>query len=143
MLSKSFWLMPGGNGNLFRLLVVNVTIGGLGGSTDLSGTRLLGGLNLDIIVLGAGTGIGGIGGGGTDMLGRIGVGGIGGTDMGMGADTCCTKTVDTDSADCGSGGGGGGGGTPGAGAGKFGLCDTIGQLLDIIDGGLGEVCTIA
>lgn len=143
MLSKSFWLMPGGNGNLFRLLVVNVTMGGLGGSTDLSCTRLLGELNLDIIVLGAGTGIGGIGGGGTDMLGRIGVGGIGGTDMGIGADTC-TKTVDTDSADCGSGGGGGGGGTPGAGAGKFGLCDTmIGQLLGIIDGGLGEVCTIA
>lgn len=144
MLSKSFWLMPGGNGNLFRLLVVNVTMGGLGGSTDLSGTRLLGGLNLDIIVLGAGTGIGGMGGGGTDMLGRIGVGGIGGTDVGIGADTCA-KAVDMGSAGCGSGGGGGGGGcTPGAGAGKFGLCDTtIGQLLGIIDGGLGEVWTIA
>lgn len=145
MLSKSFWLMPGGNGNLFRLSVVNVTIGRLGGSTDLSGTRLLGGLNLDMIVLGAGTGIGGMGGGGTDMLGRIGVGGIGGTDMGIGAGTC-DKTVDTDSVDCGSGGSGGGGGccTPGAGAGKFELCDTtIGQLLGIIDGGLGEVCTIA
>lgn len=140
MLSKSFWLMPGGNGNLFRLLVVNVTMGGLGGSTDLSSTRLLGRLNLDIIVLGAGTGIGG---GGTDMLG--GVGGIGGTDMGIGgAEDTCAKAVDPDSADCGSGGGGGGGScTPGAGAGKFGLCDTtIGQLLGIIDGGLGEVCTI-
>lgn len=141
--------MPGGIGNLFKLLVVNVTMGGLGGSTDLSGTRLLGGLNLDMIVLGAGTGIGGMGGGGTDMLGRIGVGGIGGTDMGIGTGTCDVKTVDADSVDCGSGGGGGGGGggccTPGAGAGKFGLCDTtIGQLLlDIIEGGLGEVCTPA
>lgn len=149
MLSRSFWLMPGGNGNLFRLLVVNVTIGGLGGSTDFRGTRLLCGLNLDIIVLGAGTGIGGMGGGGTDMLGRIGVGGIGGTDMGTtGADTC-DKTVDAIS-DCGSGGGGGGGGcTPGAGAGKFGLCDmAMGQLLggiddDDDDDGLGEVCIIA
>jgi len=122
---------------------VNVTIGGLGGSTDLSGTRLLGGLNLDIIVLGAGTGIGGMGGGGTDMLGRTGVGGIGGIDIGIGVGTCA-RTVDTDSVDCGSGGGGGGGGcTPGAGAGKLGLWDTtIGQLLGIIDGGLGEVCTI-
>lgn len=109
MLSRSFWLMPGGNGNLFRLFVVNVTIGGLGGSTDFSGTRLLCGLNLDMIVLGAGTGIGGMGGGGTDILGRIGVGGIGGTDIGTtGADTC-GKIVDAIS-DCGSGGGGGGGG---------------------------------
>lgn len=106
---------------------------------------------MDMIVLGAGTGIGG---GGTDMLGKIGVGGIGGgtTDMGIGADTCARPTEfdDTDSADCGSGGGGGGGGgggccgcgcTPGVGAGKFGLCDTtIEQLLDcIIDDGLGEV----
>ena len=136
--------MPGGKGNLFKLLVVNVTMGGLGGSTDLSGTRLLGGLNFDMIVLGAGTGIGGIGGGGTDILGRI--DGIGGTDMGIGAGTCPpTKTV-AGSAGCGNGGGGGGGGgcTAGAGAGKFGLCDmTIGQLLGITDGGLGEVCTTA
>lgn len=114
--------MPGGNGSLFKLFVVNVTIGGLGGSTDLSGTRLLGGLNLDMIVLGAGTGIGGMDGGRIDMLG-----GIGGTDIGIGADVC-GKTVDADSADCGSGGRGGGGGgggcTPGAGpgVGKFGLC---------------------
>lgn len=139
--------MPGGNGNLFRLLVVNVTMGGLGGSTDFSGTRLLCGLNLDMI-LGAGTGIGGMGGGGTDMLGRIGADGIGGTDMGTtGVDTC-GKTVDAISADCGSGGGGGGGGcTPGAGVRKFGLCDmVIGQLLDGIDDDdddkLGEVCII-
>lgn len=148
MLSRSFWLMPGGNGNLFRLLVVNVTMGGLGGSTDFSCTRLLGGLNLDMIVLGAGTGIGGMGGGGTDMLGKIGAGGIGGTDMGTTGVETCGKTVDATSADCGSGGGGGSGGcTPGAGAGKFGLCDmVIGQLLggidDDDDDGLGEVCII-
>lgn len=142
MLSKSFWLMPGGNGNRFRLFVVNVTMGGFGGSTDFNDTRLFGGLNFDMIVFGAGTGIGGIGGiggGGTDMFGRMGVGGIGGTVIDTGTDIG-GKTVD--SADCGSGGGGGGGGcTPGAGAGKFGLCDTvIGQLLGIM-GGLGELCT--
>lgn len=139
--------MPGGKGNLFKLFVVNVTMGGLGGSTDLSGTRLLGGLNFDMIVLGAGTGIGGMGGGGTDMLGRIGVDGIGGTDIGIGAGTCPPiKTVDAGSAGCGNGGGGGGGGgcTAGAGAEKFGLCDmTIEQLLGITDDGLGEVCTTA
>lgn len=133
--------MPGGNGNRFRLFVVNVTMGGFGGSTDFNCTRLFGGLNLDIIVFGAGTGIGGIGGGGTDMFGRIGVGGIGGTVIGTGTDIC-GKIVD--SADCGSGGGGGGGGcTLGAGTGKFGLCDTvIGQLLSIM-GWLSELCTIA
>jgi len=115
-------------------------MGGFGGSIDFNGTRLLGGLNLDIIVFGAGTGIGGIGGGGTDIFGKTGVGGIGGTVIGTGTDIC-DKTVD--SVDCGSGGGGGGGGgcTPGVGVGKFGLCDkAIGQLLGM--GGLGELCTI-
>lgn len=131
-------MIPGGNGNLFRLFVVNVTIGGFGGSTDFNSTRLFGGLNLDMMVFGAGTGIGG---GGTDMFGRTGVGGIGGTVIGTGTDIG-GKTVDSG---CGSGGGGGGGGcgcTPGVGAGKFGLCDMVtGQLLGTI-AGFGELCTI-
>lgn len=84
-------------------------MGGLGGSTDLRGTRLLGALNFDMIVLGAGTGIG-IGGGGTDIFGSTGAGGIGADMAGTGMDTG-GNTVDVDS-DCGSGGGGGGCCTP-------------------------------
>lgn len=129
-------------------------MGGLGGSTDLSGTRLFGVLNLDMIVFGAGTGMG-IGGGGTDMFGRTGVT-IGTNDIGTGADAC-DNTVDAAGSICGSGGGNGGGSgggcccccTAACVGGKFGLWETtIGQPLllllplDTIDA-LGEVCTIA
>lgn len=122
--------MPGGNGSFLRLLVVNVTIGGFGGSIDLSGTRLLGGLNLDMIVFGAGTGIGGgRDGGRVGIFGRIGVVSIGGgADMSTGAVTCgkIVGAIGTvGSAVCGkggSGGGGGGGGMLGAEVGKLGLC---------------------
>lgn len=57
MLSRSFWLMPGGSGSLDKLLVLNETSGGFGGSTDLRGTRLLDVLYLEIAVERGKTGV--------------------------------------------------------------------------------------
>lgn len=47
ILSKSFWLMPGGRGSFDKLLVLK-DISGLDGSAVLRVTRLLGVLNLAI-----------------------------------------------------------------------------------------------
>ena len=42
--------MPGGNGSFDKLLVLNATSGGFGGSTVFTGTRLLGVLNFAMAV---------------------------------------------------------------------------------------------